>query len=89
MGKVIKPLVLFFAAIGLLITLYFVFRAVSSIRQGYSWQEMDWSQHRSTSISDFFAASDIGKRDVVKDEKKCTEYYAYKDGLPVKTVCPK
>ena len=39
----------------------------------------------STSISDFLAASDIGKRKIEKNGKKCLEYYSYKDGLTVKT----
>jgi hypothetical protein len=68
---------------------YFALRAIASARQGYSWQEMDWRQHGYTSISDFLAASDIGKRDVSKDGRKCIEYYTYKDGLPVKTLCAK
>ena len=64
-------------------------RALASWRHGYSWQEMDWHQQGSTSISDFLAASDIGKRTLTgRDRKPCTEYYAYKDGLPVKVVCP-
>lgn len=71
----------------LLFVLYFVARSVASVRQAYSWSEMDWEQKGSTSLSDFLAASDIGKREVVKDGKKCAEYYAYKDGLAVKTVC--
>lgn len=69
--------------------MYFMVRAANSLKQGYSWQEMDWKQNGSTSIGDFFAASDIGKREVVQDGQKCFEYYAYKDGLPVKTVCQK
>lgn len=50
---------------------------------------MGWQQDGNTSISDFFSASDIGKREVLHSGKMCIEYYAYKDGLPVKTVCPK
>jgi len=50
---------------------------------------MDWEQRGSTSIADFFAASDIGKRKTVQNSKKCIEYFVYKDGLLVKTVCPK
>ena len=69
------------------ILVYFVFRGVASWRQGYSWQEMDWHYKGYTSISDFFAASDIGKRKVKIDGKQCIEYFAYKDGLPIKTVC--
>jgi hypothetical protein len=86
MGKVIKVLL---ATVGTAVVIYFLFRGISSWRQGYSWGEMDWAQRGHTSITDFFAASDIGKREILKDGKKCIEYYAYKDGLPVKTVCQK
>ncbi|HEY8034168.1 MAG TPA: hypothetical protein VIF37_01095 [Methylobacter sp.] len=85
MGKVISSI---FITIGALIVTYFVLRGISSWRQDYSWQEMDWQQRGRTSIRDFFEASDIGKREVIQNGKKCIEYYAYKDGLPVKTVCP-
>ncbi|WP_051091806.1 hypothetical protein [Methylosarcina fibrata] len=84
MGKVISYI---FITTLVLAIVYCVFRGIISWKQGYSWQEMDWRRRRSTSISDFFAASDIGKREVIKNGKKCIEYYAYKDGLPVKTVC--
>lgn len=89
MGKVMKPVMIFVLAIGVLVAVYLVFRSISSFRQGYSWHEMDWSQKGNTSISDFFAASDIGKREVIQEGRKCIEYYEYKDGLPVKTICPK
>jgi hypothetical protein len=89
MGKIMKPIIIIVVMVCVLVAVYFVFRGISSFRQGYSWQEMDWNQHGSTSISDFFAASDIGKREVIQDGKKCIEYYSYKDGLPVKTGCPK
>lgn len=85
-GKIIATISLVLA---LLFLGYFVFRGVASWRQGYSWDEMDWSQKGSTSIADFFAASDIGKREVLVGGVPCTEYYAYKDGLPIKKICPK
>ena len=89
MGKIMQFLIICLVAILALTIAYFGFRAISSLRQGYSWQEMDWQHRGSTSISDFFAASDIGKREVIQNGRNCTEYYAYKDGLPVKTDCPK
>lgn len=89
MGKMRRILKIVLAAIALLVLAYLSFRGVASWQQGYSWKEMDWQQRGSTSIADFLAASDIGKRDVMVDGKTCTEYYAYKDGLPVKMVCPK
>ncbi len=74
-------------AISVLIAAYFVVRGISSLHQGYSWKEMDWNQDGTTSISEFFLASDIGKRETTIDGKKCVEYFAYKDGLPVKINC--
>jgi hypothetical protein len=89
MGKMMRLLAIVFAAILVLVLAYLVFRGIASWKQGYSWKEMDWHQRGKTSIADFFAASDIGKREIKVDGKSCIEYYAYKDGLPVKTVCPK
>ncbi|MBC5765120.1 hypothetical protein [Ramlibacter albus] len=88
MGK-IKRVLTIPAALAVLAVMYLVVRIGASAMQGYSWQEMDWQQRGTTSIADFFKASDIGKRDVAKAGKDCVEYYAYKDGLPVKTVCPR
>lgn len=89
MGTLKRLVVVVSAAIALLLLIYLAARSVASLRQGYSWSEMDWDQKGSPSLGDFLEASDIGKREVVKDGRKCVEYYAYKDGLPVKTVCPK
>ena len=68
--------------------IYVISRAFSSFSHGYSWQEMDWNQDGTTSITEALDGSDIGKREVIRYQKKCIEYYAYKDGLPVKMVCP-
>jgi hypothetical protein len=89
MGKVgIRFLKVVAASVCVLIAIYFVFLGEGSLEHGYSWKEMDWNQDGTTSIGEFFAASDIGKREVILDNKKCIEYFAYKDALPVKTVCP-
>jgi hypothetical protein len=49
---------------------------------------MDWNQDGTTSIAEVIYGSDIGKREVIRNQKTCVEYYAYKDGLPIKTACP-
>ena len=87
MGKMNRPLMVVTGFICALIILYIVGRSISSLNQGYSWQEMDWHQRGKTTIADFFAASDIGRREVTHSGRKCIEYFAYKDGAPVKTVC--
>ena len=93
MGKVMQLLVqlcaLLVAASGIYLVGYVALGVMLSLRQGYTWQEMDWSQKGSTSMSDFFAAADIGKREVVAGGKTCIDYFAYKDGQTVKMVCPK
>ncbi|GFZ69258.1 hypothetical protein PSE10B_57800 [Pseudomonas amygdali pv. eriobotryae] len=88
MGKVIAKYSLMALSVLLfLILIYASFKAYLSWSQGYSWQEMDWYQRGNTSIMDFFDASEIGKREVTIDGNVCIEYYAYKDGLPIKTTC--
>ena len=89
MGTLRRVVVVVSAAVALLLLIYLAARSFASLRQGYSWSEMDWDQKGSTSLSDFLAASDIGNRERTSDGKNCVEYYSYKDGLPVKTVCPK
>lgn len=86
MGKV-KPMAVVLVATLLLGGCYLVARISASAMQGYTWDEMDWGRRGRTSITDFLAASDIGKREIEKDGKKCIEYFSYKDGLPVKVAC--
>lgn len=86
MGSIKKAAIVPLAFIVLLI-IYLVFRGFASWKQGYSQSEMDWDQNGSTSISEFIQASDVGKRSVEKNDQACAEYFAYKDGLPIKTIC--
>jgi hypothetical protein len=65
---------------------YLAARGFASWRQGYSWAEMDWNQDGSTSIVEFFMASDIGKWTITKDDQPYIEYFSYKDGLLIKTT---
>ncbi|PPU93136.1 hypothetical protein [Xanthomonas albilineans] len=89
MGTLKRMLAGFFTAMVVLSLIYLSVKSFASFRKGYSWSEMDWDQKGSTSLGDFWRASDIGKREIIKDGRKCVEYYAYKDGLPVKTMCAK
>ena len=88
MGKIISNFGTVAIAIFIVGGLYLGFRSIAAFRQGYSWKEMDWNNDGATSISEFFAASDIGARYVNINGKNCRQFYAYKDGLPVKTDCP-
>jgi hypothetical protein len=71
----------------ILVLAYLVMLAYFSWSKGYNWEDMDWQNKGYTSIGDFFAASDIGRREIEIEGKLCFEYYDYKDGLPIKTVC--
>ncbi|MVF23294.1 hypothetical protein EVC37_16960 [Methylocaldum sp. BRCS4] len=89
MGKVmIKLMTKIVGVVFIFLLIYLISRASSSYRHGYSWREMDWNQDGTTSIAEVIYGSDIGKREVIRNQKACVEYYAYKDGLPIKTVCP-
>jgi hypothetical protein len=88
MSKGWKTLIATLAVPLALIASYFAMLAVSVWDHGYSWEEMDWRQRGYTTIADFFAAADIGKRDIEVDGKTCAEYYDYKDGRRVKLMCP-
>jgi hypothetical protein len=39
------------------------------------------------SFSEADYASSFGKRIIVDHGRHCTEYFAYKDGVPLKLVC--
>lgn len=68
--------------------LYFAFLGVAAMRSGLSWRDMDFDHDGTTSINEFFAAADIGTRQVHRHGRACTEFFLLKDGLPVKVVCP-
>ena len=88
MGKTLK-LAGIFGAIILFgpIVLYVGAWAIAAAAQGYSWKDMDWNQDGTTSMWEFFMSSDVGRKTVQKDGMKCTEFFAFKDGMPVKVVC--
>ena len=58
--------------------------AIAAYNQDYTLAEMDWNSDGITTPSGIFAASDIGKRPA----NGCIEYFSFKDGLPIKSVCP-
>jgi len=74
-------------AFALLVIVYFLCVTFSALNNHYSWKSMDWNEDGTTSIFEFFHSSDVGKREIKIDNKVCTEYFSYKDGLPIKQVC--
>jgi hypothetical protein len=62
-------------------------RVFSAWRSGYAWEEMDWDGKGHTTLLDFLKAAEIGKRPVLVNDRGCVEYFLYRDGITVKTVC--
>lgn len=68
---------------------YFSFRVFIGYRNGYDYEEMDWNQDGRTSIAEIIDSSDVGTRQTIVNGVQCMEYFAYKDGLPIKVICQK
>jgi hypothetical protein len=64
-------------------------RAFFAWRAGYAAAEMDWDNSGGTSLGEFLRAAEIGKRPIAVDGATCFEYFSQRDGLVVKTVCPR
>lgn len=73
------------AAAAAVIGIYLGFILIEAFRK-FTLSEMDWNSDGHTSIFEILAAADMDRREA-STNKSCTEYYAYKDGLPVKIVC--
>jgi hypothetical protein len=52
-----------------------------------TYREMDFDHDGQVSYSEAGYASSFGMRMYVDHGHHCTEYFAYKDGLPLKTGC--
>jgi hypothetical protein len=53
----------------------------------FSWTEVDIDKNGFVSPSEAGYFADYGKRQYEENGKSCTEYYALKDGLPLKKEC--
>lgn len=52
--------------------------------KGYPWSDMDWNENERVELTEIMRAKDIGSR---ASENGCKEYFAYKDGQLIRTVC--
>ncbi|MDP9838844.1 hypothetical protein J2T09_003616 [Neorhizobium huautlense] len=77
-----------FSVFALPLAFYFCLRGYAVLQHGYSWKQMDWNGDGTTTIAEFFEASDVGKREVIVDGRACIEFFAYKDAMPIRTDCP-
>jgi len=53
----------------------------------FTLSEMDWNSDGHISIFEILSGADVGRREALSDSM-CTEYYAFKDGVTIKTICP-
>ncbi|KRA56145.1 hypothetical protein ASD79_17445 [Caulobacter sp. Root655] len=70
-----------------LLLVYPAYIALGALARGYDWREMDWNSDGRTTLSEFLSSADIAKRSIKRGQDVCWEYYALKDGLPVRTDC--
>lgn len=54
-----------------------------------TYAEMDLNHDGKVDFSEIDYAAAYGEKQIEKNGSKCVEYFAYKDGLPLKVVCPK
>lgn len=52
------------------------------------YAELDFNHDGSVSFSEADYAASYGKRTTAVENQQCTEYFANKDGLPLKVICP-
>ncbi|HEX20147.1 MAG TPA: hypothetical protein ENG78_04940 [Acidiferrobacteraceae bacterium] len=52
-----------------------------------TYEQLDLNRDGKVSFTEAEYASNYGMRIINQNGKECIEYYAYKDGLPLKVVC--
>ncbi|MEC9406498.1 MAG: hypothetical protein VX549_04425 [Pseudomonadota bacterium] len=87
MGKVTRMVLLVVSALAVLAGVWAAFAAHAGMSR-FAWTEMDWNSDGTTSLSELLQSADVGKRTIQQDGRECVEYFAFKDGLPTKVVCP-
>jgi len=55
----------------------------------FSYEELDLNNNGILSLEEMDYVTSYGKREVMYKGGECVEYYALKDGLPLKVVCIK
>jgi hypothetical protein len=83
--KAAKTLV---ATLGGIAAVYWVFFGWMVYISPLTYAEMDINHDGKVEFVEADYASSYGKREVLANGRNCMEYFAYKDGLPLKVVCP-
>ncbi len=73
--------------LSLIVLTLLAFYIVNILDSRYSFTEMDLDKSGLISFSEADYVSSSGERIVKINGKTCTEYFAYKDGLTIKTKC--
>lgn len=86
MRKAIKTLAV---ALGGIVAAYWAFFGWMVYISPLTYAEMDINHGGKVEFFEADYASSYGERDVLRNDRQCLEYFAYKDGLPLKVVCQK
>ena len=84
------PKLVMFRMLNLLLAvmlLYLGFRIIVPYATGFSWSEMDWNSNGMTDPIEILASADVGKRNILDEDKACIEYFSLKDASEIKVVC--
>ncbi|MDC3211569.1 hypothetical protein NQU47_03225 [Pseudoalteromonas distincta] len=73
--------------LSLIVLTSLAFYIINILDSRYSFTEMDLDKSGFISFSEADYVSSSGERIVKINGKSCTEYFAYKDGLTIKTKC--
>lgn len=84
-GNVIKLLIVIIILTFVFIIYILPYRVLMG--SPFSFDEMDINKNGFLSPTEAEYYADYGTKEYVKDRKQCVEYYAYKDGVELKTVC--
>ncbi|HWA45245.1 MAG TPA: hypothetical protein VHA10_18640 [Hypericibacter adhaerens] len=74
--------------LGLVVGYPIVGIGLETLGKGLSFSEMDWNGDGHTTVGEFFDTMNVGVSRVEIDGNACRHVYAFKDGRPVKTLCP-
>ena len=70
------------------VLLYYTWLAISAWRAGYTWEEMDWNEDGRTTVREFLATNEIGRRPVTRNGRMCVEFFRLEDRRPLRITCP-
>jgi len=70
-----------------LVAIYWVAFAWMVYRAPMSYRELDLNHDGQVRFGEVSYAASFGERAIQVNGRHCTEYFAHKDGLPLKIVC--